>query len=168
MSNMPQPGTMLAAGAPLLRRMLPEDRGALAAHLLSLSPWDRVARWNGARSDAAIREECDALDLSPDSRRALTLGAVGPRGVVGAAICIRLPGAAAELAVTIAEAWRCRGLGTALVRLAWSEAQAALGATRAILEVDAENIPMLRLRRRLAAEIALGHAGAPRSAGFAD
>lgn len=158
---MPQRGTIAPDGTPVLRRLLPEDRGALSAHLLALSPFDRIARWNGARSDAGILEDCARLDLSAGSSRAVAVGAVAPDGLIGAAICAWLPGLGAEMAVTVAAPWRRLGLGTALLRLAWAEARSALGAEWALLEAEAENIPMHRLRQRLSGEIPLRPAAPP-------
>jgi ribosomal protein S18 acetylase RimI-like enzyme len=137
--------------APGLRRLLPCDRGGLVRHLQGLSGWDRVARWQGPMSDWAIEKEVASLDLSQASGSVLAVGANGPAGMVGAAIAVRNGPAAAEIAVSVAAEWRRRGLGSALVWEAWEEARRSLRIRQAVLYADSENIPMLRLLRRVGA-----------------
>jgi ribosomal protein S18 acetylase RimI-like enzyme len=134
-----------------LRRLMPCDRGGLVRHLQGLSGWDRVARWHGPMSDWAIEKEVGALDLSQASASALAVGALGAGGMVGAAIAVRAGPAGAEIAVSVAAEWRRRGLGTSLVWEAWEEAKRSLRVRHAVLHADSENIPMLRLLRRLGA-----------------
>jgi ribosomal protein S18 acetylase RimI-like enzyme len=137
--------------APGLRRLQPSDRGALVRHLQGLSGWDRVARWQAPRSDRAIEQEVAALDLGSTSTAALAVGAIGPGGIVGAAIAVRTGPAQSEIAVSVSAAWRRRGLGTALVWEAWEEAKRSLRCRQAVLFADSENVPMLRLLRRVSA-----------------
>lgn len=135
-----------------LRRLGPGDGAALLAHLLALSEWDRVARWHGARGDAAIAEECAALELAPGGRH-LMLGGFTPDGALaGAALGVRL-GAELEVAVTVAAAWRRRGLGTALVAALLRVAAQDRAARRAVFHLGPENVPMRRILLRLGGRI---------------
>jgi RimJ/RimL family protein N-acetyltransferase len=137
--------------APGLRRLMPSDRGGLLRHLQDLSGWDRVARWQGPRSDRAIEQEVAALDLGSGSGSAVAMGAIGPAGIIGAAIAVRIGPSHAEIAVSVAAPWRRRGLGTALVWEAWDEAKRSLRIRQAVLYSDSENMPMLRLLKRVGA-----------------
>ncbi len=144
----------MAAGGVLLRRLTPLDQGALIGHLLGLSEWDRVARWHGARSEDAIRVECAMLDLRPEARRALAFGAFGVGGLMlGAAIVARCAPGVAEMAVTVSEPWRRRGIGLSLVRLTGRRAARELGLPRICFPLDAENVPMRGLLRRVGARL---------------
>ena len=69
--------------------------------------------------------------------------------IIGVARFIRYPTAPddAELAITVADSWHGRGLGTALVRVLADRA-IEVGVKRVLAEMMADNEPILRLLRR--------------------
>lgn len=129
----------------VLRRLQPTELPAVAAHLLSLGPADRHARFHAFVDDAVIRAYVRRLDFA----RMILVGAIDPRTgtVVGLAEAHLDDGSAparAELAVTVAAPWRGRGLGLRLA--ATSAAQAfARGAACVEFHFAADNRPLARL-----------------------
>jgi|GEM_PF-6663971 len=142
----PEPTTQLVG---LLRRRLgPEDRPAILTHLLGLPAQDRVARWNGARSDDALREDCAALDLSCASP-CLALGAFRGDALLGVALGVATAEGLAEIAVSVDAAHRRLGIGTALVAALHAKLQLRFGTAHARLFFEPENIPIQGVVRRL-------------------
>jgi GNAT superfamily N-acetyltransferase len=141
------------AAPPLLfRPLLPSDRPALAEHLLALLAADRAARWAGAVSDRFVREHCAALGIA--GADTVATGVFGADGaLLGEAIAARCGPDAVEIAVTVALAWRRRGLGSALVRAAWNAAREELGVRRALLVFDPEHLALAALARGLGATV---------------
>lgn len=102
---------------PSMRTLLPQERGRIEAHLLRLGPSDRILRFNMHASDESIRNYVRNLPFT----QCLNV-AFEPDGEVRAMVqLIWDPGpipVRAELAVTVEEAWRFQGVGSALVRRA--------------------------------------------------
>ena len=96
-----------------LRGLRADDLAMIEEHLLDLCRTDRAMRFLGAQNDEAVSSYARHLDPSAS----IMVGAIAPSG--------RLLGFAeaqpteargkVEIAVTVAHAWRRRGLGRALV-----------------------------------------------------
>ncbi len=128
----------------LIRRLEPNDRAALAAHLIGLPPEDRRTRFSGQPRDEAIRRHCDDLDLEEtvcfaafDTAGAAVGAALGFPCGVSAGHCHWF----AEIAVSVAPEHRRGGLGAALVTRV-CDAVSALGANAAVFEFDPSNVAM--------------------------
>jgi len=146
----------------LVRPIRPEDRERLQTGLHRLSAASRYRRFHAAVSE-----------LSPDELRRLTEvdqvnhlasialdPAIPGEPAVGVARCIRLPEDphAAEVAVTVLDAYQGRGLGTLLLGLL-SESAAAQGIRTFRAYVLEDNEAMLRIFRDLGATVARADAG---------
>jgi GNAT superfamily N-acetyltransferase len=110
----------LRDGATLVVRPLGAgDRAAIEAAVARLSPTSRYLRFASPKPRLTKADLDHLLDVDHHDREALL--AVDPRTGEGVAVAryVAMPGApdAAELAVTVADAWQGRGLGGALVRL---------------------------------------------------
>jgi len=93
------------------------DYRRVEAHLLRLGPEDRYLRFNTPASDHAIRRFVRGLPLS----RSLVFAFEVSGDIRAAAQLIwdrGLTPHSAELAITVEEAWRSQGIGTALVQRA--------------------------------------------------
>ncbi len=139
----------------LIRRLGPNDRAALAAHLLALPPKDRRTRFGANSGDAAIRRHCEALDLEETVCFAALDGA---GAVAGAAFGFLYDGGAgqrclAEIAVSVAPDYRRRGLGATLVSRV-CDAVTVCGAEAAIFEFDPSNLAIRSLVRHLGGLVA--------------
>jgi GNAT superfamily N-acetyltransferase len=101
----------------VFRKLLPTELVELKAHLLRLSPDDRVARFSGHVGDQAIGEHCARLDW----RKSAVIGFFDG-GVLRGAAEVRWEDPRldwrAEVAVTVEEAWQDAGIGTELMRRA--------------------------------------------------
>jgi GNAT superfamily N-acetyltransferase len=130
------------AGGPggLFRPLLPFDRAAYAAHLRRLSPEDRRSRFHADLGDAAVERHA-AKALAGPGR---VMGWFENGALRGAAeVALSRGGLSAEAAFEVEEAWRGRGVGTALVgaALLWARNR---GARRLIVHTTRRNLPMLR------------------------
>lgn len=110
----------LRDGATLLVRPLTaEDRDALDAAVARLSPTSRLLRFHAPKPRLTKADLDRLLDLDHHDREALI--AIDP--ATGQGVAVARYGAfpdeagAAELAVTVADAWQGRGLGGALTRM---------------------------------------------------
>lgn len=119
------------------------DRGAFEAHLLSLDPHDRLLRFGTALPDRLVSQI--ARDYPLDQ----TTGGLFVRGhLVAAVSIIRTAGEEAELAVSLDQGLRGRGIGRQMVakalRLAASE-----GVRKLLVQFLAENRPMAAIANQL-------------------
>jgi GNAT superfamily N-acetyltransferase len=124
----------------LFRPLLPFDRAAYAAHLRRLSPGDRRSRFHADLGDAAVERHA-AKALAGPGR---VMGWFEHGALRGAAeVALSRGGLSAEAAFEVEEAWRGRGVGTALVgaALLWARNR---GARRLIVHTTRRNVPMLR------------------------
>jgi GNAT superfamily N-acetyltransferase len=132
------------------------DRGALAAHLISLPPRDRRTRFGGNSGDEAIRRHCDDLDLE----ETICFAAFDEAGdMIGAALGFTYGAGAghhhqvAEIAVSVAPDHRRRGLGADLVACVCGTV-VARGAIAAVFEFDPSNVAIRGLIRHLGGRVA--------------
>jgi RimJ/RimL family protein N-acetyltransferase len=113
-------------GATLLVRPLrPRDRDALEAAIMRLSETSRLMRFAAPKPRMTKADMDLLLDVDHHDREALL--AVDPHTGEGVAVAryAAVPGhpGTAELAVTVADAWQGRGLGSALTDLVIARAR---------------------------------------------
>ena len=147
----------------LIRRITPADAPMLAEGFQRLSRESRQLRFLTAKSQLSVRELRYLTDVDGHEHEAL--GALDPvtgEGV-GVARFARLEqgGRVADVAVTVADAWQRRGLGTLLLEALTDRARAE-GITRYTALVSGENRAALQLLRSLGAHVrhSNSHAGA--------
>ena len=147
--------TLLRDGSTvLIRQVRRTDAPLLADGFARLSARSRQLRFLGPKKTLSAAELRYLTDVDHYDHEAI--GALSPaegRGV-GVARYIRDPDdpGAAEIAVTIADDWQGRGLGTELlVRLSDQARQAGIG--RFTATVSADNVAMTRLLWKMGAEL---------------
>jgi acetyltransferase len=101
-----------------VRAVCPRDAGRVQDYVRGLAPSSRYDRFLGPVNELSSRE---LERMTRGDHRHMTLIAeskvAGARIVVGEARCAVAPdGASCEVAVSVADAWRGRGLGTLLLR----------------------------------------------------
>ena len=123
---------------PILRPLAPAERARLAAHLCALEPDAKRLRFGHRPDDATIRRIVEKPPFGPT----LVLETEGR--VVGAIELRPYNGNRAELSISVAQAYRGRGLGRRLFNAALIQA-AAEGIETIDVLFAAHNIPMRRL-----------------------
>ena len=141
----------LPGGAPLaIRPIEPADRRHLEQGLERLSPRSRYLRFLAPTDELSDRQL--TYLTTPDHRRHEALIAADPAtgDGVGVARYVVVAGEppTAEIAVTVADAWQGRGVGSALLRRLAARARDN-GIVRFSGLILAENEPMLRLMAAL-------------------
>lgn len=143
----------------VVRPITAADREALRDHFEHLSFETRYRRFMAAIKHLSEGELTRLTDIDHHDHEALV--ALVPGGeLVGVARCMRLPGAPhrAEVAVTIADAWQGRGVGTQLLHLLAERAH-ELGIRCFVATCLAHNRPMLELFRELGTAVSERNAG---------
>jgi RimJ/RimL family protein N-acetyltransferase len=148
------PITLRDGSAALIRQVRGTDAPLLADGFARLSARSRQLRFLGPKKMLSAAELRYLTDVDHHDHEAL--GALSPADGwgVGIARYIRDPGdpEAAEIAVTIADDWQGRGLGTELLaRLSGRARQAGIG--RFTATVAADNVAMTRLLWKMGAEL---------------
>lgn len=141
------------AARPRTRRLVASDGDQLLRHLLRLGPEDRRLRFGGQVTEEYARAYCARIDW----RRSLALGwfvagelrAVGELKYLDGAPLTR----AAEVAVSVEQPFRGRGVGTELCRRLIVRARNRFVATIHMLCLF-DNRRVQRLARRLGAALA--------------
>lgn len=137
-----------------VRPLAPADAPALARMWEELSDRSRYRRFFTLHSRLPDRMLAHLTDIDHHDHEALA--AIAPGGdVVGVARFVRFTEdpETADLAVTVADAWQRRGVGTLLLdRL--TERAAEVGVSHFSAEILAENGPMLGLARQAGGESA--------------
>jgi RimJ/RimL family protein N-acetyltransferase len=148
------PATLRDGSTVLIRQIRGTDAPLLADGFARLSARSRRMRFLSAKTTLSASELRYFTDVDHHDHEAL--GALSPadgRGV-GIARYIRDPSdpETAEIAVTIADDWQGRGLGTALLtRLSDRARQAGIG--RFTATVSADNVAMTRVLWKMGAEL---------------
>lgn len=144
------PAPLLAiagTGRPVIRPVRPDDGPALAAHVRALSPASRRNRYLGGVNELSAGEIRRIVTGDGGRLRALVAEVAGPDGpvVVGEALVARGSNAVtAEFALSVADDWRRRGLGTRLIgHIAWLAV--GFGASRLAGETLRDNEAMTAL-----------------------
>jgi acetyltransferase len=141
----------------VVRALRPDDAPRYADFVRGLSPETLYNRLLGA-GVAVTAERLQRL-LVVDQQKHVAVAAImrlddGAEQIVGVArFVIEADGAAAEFAVTVADEWQHKGLGTVLLRTLMLEARRA-GVARLIGEVFRSNTPMLALLRKTGFDLA--------------
>ena len=144
----PQSLDLADGGVVTVRPLERSDRAELAAAIARLSDESRYFRFAAAKPRMTARELDHLVDVDHHGHEALL--ALDPRTGRGVAVAryVPVPGEAGvvEIAVTVADEWQARGLGSALLRRlidrAIEEGHAALRAST--LAANARSIAMLR------------------------
>ena len=144
----PEPLTLGDGGVVTVRPLERSDRAELAAAIARLSDESRYFRFAAAKPRMTERELDHLVDVDHHGHEALL--ALDPRTGRGIAVAryVPVPGepGVVEVAVTVADEWQGRGLGSALLRRligrAVEEGHTALRAST--LAANARSIAMLR------------------------
>lgn len=148
------PAALRDGSTVLIRQVRGTDAPLLADGFARLSARSRRMRFLGTKTTLSAAELRYFTDVDHHDHEAL--GALSPADGCGVGIAryIRDPGdpEAAEIAVTIADDWQGRGLGTELLaRLSDRARQAGIG--RFTATVSADNVAMPRLLWKMGAEL---------------
>lgn len=145
-----------------IKELVASDRALLLGHLTSLGPSDRYLRFGNPLNDAAIAAYVERIDFTRDTVLGvfddnLDLRAAGhfaflPDAEAGEA----LAGRVAEFGLSVAEAARGRGIGTALFVRASVHAR-NLGVSTLFMHCLIQNDAMMRIARRAGMEICVGY-----------
>lgn len=127
------------------------DRGALTAHLLSLSREDRRLRFGGAASDASIADYVARIDFDRDA----VFGFFADDLSLGGAAHVAVADGVAELGVSVLAACRRRGVGSALCQRASDFARNHFIRTL-FVHCLAENAAMMHIARKSGMKIVSG------------
>jgi GNAT superfamily N-acetyltransferase len=107
-----------------VRSVRASDKGALSALFDRLSPRSRHYRFLGPKRKLSPRELENLVDLDHVEREALALGAPDGRFIAVARYGpVSDDPSAAEVALTVADEWQDRGIGSALASLLIAEAR---------------------------------------------
>jgi RimJ/RimL family protein N-acetyltransferase len=142
-----------------VRAIVASDRPRVEAALRALGPESRFRRFG--RVAVAPEEALRWLDeLDGTARFAVGACHRGTGELVGVARYVRAPGAGAtaEIAVTVADAWQGRRVGTLLARRLAAHAREC-GIAELLAEIGADNVRAIRLMRGLGAPRATAHWG---------
>jgi GNAT superfamily N-acetyltransferase len=138
----------------LIRPLHPRDREAEREFIAGLSPEARSFRFLGqvATPGEALLDALTNVDFARDAAFAAMAVEDGREHIVGVArFCLDRDGTRCECAVTVADEWRDRGLGTTLMRHLIDVARAR--GIRTMYSIDsAENGPMRDLAHHLGFE----------------
>lgn len=143
--------TLLDRSEVLIRPLQPQDREAERAFIEGLSLEARRFRFLGqvASPSEALIDQLTNVDFQHDAAFAATAAEDSRERIVGVArFCLDSSGTSCECAVTVADEWRERGLGTTLMRHLVEVARER--GIRTMYSMDsAENIAMSDLARHL-------------------
>lgn len=131
-----------------VRRLDEHARGALLAHLLSLSADDRGLRFGTALAPETIAAYVGGIDLAGDA----AFGVQDETGMLVGAAHLAFARDLAEVGLSVLEAHRCRGIGTALFESAVTHARRRLTA-RFIMHFHSGNAPVRRIARNIGMDI---------------
>ena len=124
-------------------RLRPTDRAALLDHFIALSPEDRRLRFGAPIRDESLGDYVQRIDFARDGVFAVHDDQLR----VVAAVHIALSQGPAELGLSVADGWRGKGVGDALLRRAvvWLRNRGVLGV---YVHCLAENGAMMHLARK--------------------
>ena len=142
-----------------IRQLRSGDTATVAGLFARLGEQSRVRRFCGAKPRLSDAELAQLARVDGD--RHVLVGFVdGDPLPAGIARLVR-DGATAEIAVTVADCYQGRGLGTTLVRALAADARAA-GITRFVATVCGDNPSILAILRKLSGSLELTWHGAER------
>jgi hypothetical protein len=123
-------------------------RGALLAHYLSLSTGDRNLRFGAAVAPESIATYVCGIDLANDA----AFGVQDDAGMLVGAAHVATVGDIAEVGLSVLEAHRCLGMGTALFENAIVYARRR-NTPRFIMHFHSSNAPIRRIARNVGMDI---------------
>jgi GNAT superfamily N-acetyltransferase len=132
----------------VVQRLLPEQRPALLAHLLSLPPSDRQLRFGFALGPSVIADYVEKLDFARDT----LLGVHADDLSLAALAHVAFAGPEAEIGLSVLPRHRQRGLGAALLERAVEHARNR-GAGALLMQFLTTNAPVVRLAQRVGMRI---------------
>jgi RimJ/RimL family protein N-acetyltransferase len=139
------------AGKVTLREALPHDTGAIQNYVRDLAPASRRNRFLGALNELSA-SDLHAMTHCDHARYPALIAesvANGTRTMIGEARYALTPDRrGCEFAISVAEPWRCRALGTHLISVVGSRAK-ALGLRYLVGDVLSSNRAMMALARKL-------------------
>jgi RimJ/RimL family protein N-acetyltransferase len=139
------------AGKVTFREALPHDTGVIQNYVRGLAPDSRRNRFLGALNELSA-SELHAMTHGDDGRYPALIAerlVNGTRTMIGEARYALTPdGQGCEFAISVAEPWRCRSLGTHMIRILASRAK-ALGRRYLVGDVFSSNPAMIALARKL-------------------
>jgi GNAT superfamily N-acetyltransferase len=131
-----------------VRQLDEHARGALLAHYLALSPADRGLRFGSGLALESIAAYVGGIDLVGDA----AFGVQDDTGMVVGAAHLAFARDLAEVGLSVLEAHRCRGIGTALFECAVTHARRQ-GIPRVVMNFHAGNVPIRRIARNIGMDI---------------
>jgi RimJ/RimL family protein N-acetyltransferase len=144
------------------RPIRPDDKQALEAGLSRLSEESVYRRFLSPKPGFSAAELRYLTEVDGHDHVALVIDDPDDPGcliAVGRWIRLVDDPTAAEIAITVADCWQGRGIGSLLARLLGEEAR-DLGIQRFTATVSAENQPALRLLEKASDHLELSHDGA--------
>ena len=127
-----------------VRPIAPEDKPLLVAGLQRLSARSVYRRFMSPKSRFTDEELRYLTEV--DGHDHIALVAIGDRGLVAVARCVRVSPDTADMAIVVGDPWQGLGLGRQLARLL-AMAAAAQGIQRFAGSLLADNRPALRIMR---------------------
>lgn len=135
------------------------DTETVAALFARLGPRSRETRYCGAKPTLSEAELCDLARVDADHH--VLVGYLdGDPLPAGMARLVR-DGAAADVALEVADVYQGRGIGSTLARELAADARAA-GITELVATVCGDNLPALSLLRKLASSLRMNWRGSER------
>jgi GNAT superfamily N-acetyltransferase len=144
------------------RPIRPDDKAALEAGLAHLSKESVYRRFLSPKPSFSAAELRYLTEVDGHAHVAFVVDdPAHPGKVIAVGRWVRLAAdpTAAEIAITVADCWQRRGIGSLLARVLGEEARAQ-GIQRFTATVSGENIPALRLLEKAADQLVLSHNGA--------
>lgn len=123
-------------------------RAALLVHFAALLPEDRRMRFGNSLSDAAVASYVEAIDLERDA----LFGVYDDRLALVGVAHVAFAGDQAELGISVLDAHRGRGVGTALFARAAEHARNRF-VSRLFMHCLGENQAIIRIARRAGMDI---------------
>ena len=143
------------------RPIRPDDKLALANGLHRLSEQSTYRRFLSPKSSFSAAELRYLTEVDGHDHVAIVVeDPDDPRELIGVGRWVRLTEdpSSAEIAITVADCWQRRGIGSMLARALADEARAQ-GIRRFTATVAGENKPALRLLSKASDRLRLTHAG---------
>jgi GNAT superfamily N-acetyltransferase len=133
-----------------IRPVRRRDAGALQAYFRALSSESRYRRFLGAMAELTAKQLARLTEMNgPDALALLAFAEIGGTScLIGEAVLVTVPGSGrSEMALSVADDWQRKGIGSALVREL--ECRARIGGARYLYgDVLRTNIAMKNLVRK--------------------
>jgi RimJ/RimL family protein N-acetyltransferase len=133
-----------------IERLNESTRASLASHFLELPAADRYLRFAAAVTPEIIARYVDGIDFKRDAVFAVRPASIGDesRGALAGVVHAAFADEVAELGISVLPTHRGRGLASALAERVIAYARSR-GMRALALQLLRENLPMLRIARKL-------------------